>query len=217
MSAAAPEKLTCTSVLKKYQAGLISREALFAPPKLTGVGRKPTPESEAVDAIVAATGITKAAAYKRLLLIKIRCRQCNGWRGNWPAELAITDKGEPMTTKTKTTTKTKPAPAPIEDMPEPISAEARLPVLLEERRRAMEILAAFFGVPSDPGLEAMAETAVGYARELERTIKDGGKAGPSCAAVGRILTETILSGRGEIQITIRPYAAPASTPTEAQP
>lgn len=101
--------------------------------------------------------------------------------------------------------------------PAPISAEARLPVLLEERRRAMEILAEFFGVPSTPGLEAMAETAVGYARELERTIKDGGKAGPSCAAVGRILTESIVSGRGEIQIIIRPYAAPASTPTEAQP
>lgn len=113
---------------------------------------------------------------KQQPLPPIRCRQCNGRRGNWPAELAITDKGEPMTTKTTT----KPA-------------------------------------------------------AKESATKDGGKAGPSCAAVGRILTETIVSGRGEIQITIRPYAAPAydywrgpwpgaapdaapaSTPTEAQP
>lgn len=85
MSAAAPEKLTCTSVakaagiapdtawrrLKKYQAGLISREALFAPPKLTGVGRKRTETGPIIDAIVTATGLSRAGAWERLRQVKL--------------------------------------------------------------------------------------------------------------------------------------------------
>lgn len=82
---ASQERLTCTSVarmagishdtawrrLQKYRAGLISREALFAPPQLAGVGRKPTHVAAVIDAIVAATGITRAGAQERLRLVRL--------------------------------------------------------------------------------------------------------------------------------------------------
>lgn len=99
------ERLTCSSVarmagishdtawrrLQKYRQGLISREALFAPPQLAGVGRKPTPDAAVIDAIVAATGITKAGAQERLRLVKLgemprslllaSTREIRAWRG----------------------------------------------------------------------------------------------------------------------------------------
>lgn len=80
----------------------------------------------------------------------------------------------------------------------------------------ISVLAGYFGEQDGKDPVRLAQNAVAYCRDLKATIEAGKPAqSTSCAAVGRILTETIVSGRGEIQITIRPYAAPASTPTEA--
>lgn len=54
--------------LRKYWAGEISREALFAPPQLRGVGRRRGPDADIVEAIMEVAGITRAGALKRLRL-----------------------------------------------------------------------------------------------------------------------------------------------------
>ena len=81
------------------------------------------------------------------------------------------------------------------------------------------ILSAFFGA-ADGTIVGVATSAVAYAQELERTIKGeaGDKALSTWAAVCRTVCKTILSGRGEIQISIRPsWPVAPETDTEAEP
>lgn len=184
----------------------------------------------------------------------LRCRQCDGRRDNWPAELAITQEEEPMSTTTKTTkpaTKkpdAKPEPTPTIELAPPAVGEIAHAQYLAGQMRVIEsqldredvnhdaspadqvrelvsalhdardklaatiaVLSGHFGAGRDP--VRLAQNAVSCCRDLEEQAKAATPADP----VARVIKSTILSGRGEIHVVIRPYAAPASTPTEAQP
>ena len=170
----------------------------------------------------------------------LRCRHCDGRRDNWPAELAITQEGEPMSTTktTKPATKkpaAKPAPIPAADPRDPAAQIAAISAMLAEEavtpdadpaEQVRELIAVLhdatdkltatldvlshFGEGRDP--VRLAQNAVSCCRDLEEQAKAATPADP----VARVITSTILSGRGEIHVVIRPYT-PASTPTENQP